>query len=81
MPHEAYDAPDLGRAIRHLRVGRGLTQAQLAAWLGVSRQTMVSLERGGPVAMTVAMRALAMLGAKAVVAPKNAVLSEDRPNG
>jgi len=47
--HEAYDAADLGRAIKRLRTGRGLTQEQLAAWLSVSRQTVVSLEHGGPV--------------------------------
>jgi DNA-binding XRE family transcriptional regulator len=76
MLHEAYDAPGLGREIRRLRADRKLTQEQLAAWLGVSRQTVVSLERGGPVSVAVAMRALAILGNKVVVAPKDAVLAE-----
>lgn len=73
---EAYDAAGLGRAIRHLRTDRRLTQEQLAAWLSVSRQTVVSLEQGGPVSLQVAMRALAILGSKAVVAPKDAILAE-----
>lgn len=76
MLHEAYDAAGLGRAIRSLRADRGFTQAQLAAWLSVTRQTVISLEQGGPVSMTVAMRALGILGAKAVITPKGAILSE-----
>jgi len=76
MLHEAYDPSGLGRGIQRLRTGRKLTQGQLAAWLGVSRQTVVSLERGGPVSVTVAMRALAILGSKVVVAPKDAIVVE-----
>jgi len=76
MLHEAYDASGLGRGIKRLRTDRKLTQGQLAAWLGVSRQTVVSLERGGPVSVTVAMRALAILGSKVVVAPKDAIVVE-----
>lgn len=79
MLHEAYDAADLGRAIRRLRAERGFTQSELAAWLSVSRQTVVSLEQGGPVSVTVAMRALAILGGKAVVAPKGAIVTEQGP--
>ena len=75
MLHEAYDPTDLGRAIRQLRTDRALTQGQLAAWLSVSRQTVISLEHGGPVSVAVAMRAIAILGNKVVVAPKNAILS------
>lgn len=56
-----------------------MTQAALAEWLDVSRQTVVSLERGGPVAVTIAMRALAILGAKAVVVPKGRLLDEVEP--
>lgn len=39
-------AEDLGRFLRNLRVRRGLTQAQLAAELGVTRQYVVEIERG-----------------------------------
>jgi DNA-binding XRE family transcriptional regulator len=76
MLHEAYDAIDLGRAIKRLRGDRQLTQGQLAAWLDVSRQTVISLEQGGPVSVTVVMRALAILGGKVVIAPKGAIVSE-----
>lgn len=67
---EVYDATDLGREIRHLRKARGWNQAVLASWLGVSRPTVISLEHGGPVSLEVAMRALALLGAKAVILPR-----------
>lgn len=73
---EAYDAADLGRAIRRIRTERKLTQDQLASWLSVSRPTVVSLEHGGPVSVQVAMRALAILGSKAIVAPKDAILHQ-----
>jgi HTH-type transcriptional regulator / antitoxin HipB len=69
--HEAYDAADLGLAIRALRRDRGWTQATLASWLGVTRQTVVSLEHGGPVSLEMAMLAIAMLGSKAVIVPKS----------
>lgn len=68
--HEAYDAIDLGRSIRLLREQRGWTQMELAAWLGVHRTTVIALEKGGTVSMPVAMKAIALLGAKAVLVPK-----------
>jgi DNA-binding XRE family transcriptional regulator len=73
---EAYDAADLGRAIRRLRMEKRLTQDVLAQWLDVSRQTVVSMEHGGPVSVTAAMRALAILGAKVVVAPKDTIVGK-----
>ena len=76
---EAYDAIGLGRAIRRRRTANGMTQAALAEWLDVSRQTVVSLEQGGPVSITVAMRALAILGAKVVIAPKGMIVDEADP--
>ena len=79
---EAFDAEDLGRAIRAVRRARGWTQSQLAAWLGVTRQTVASLEHGGPVSLRVAMRAIALLGAKITVVPKATVLAVgERPRG
>jgi DNA-binding XRE family transcriptional regulator len=68
---EAYDAEGIGRAIRRARRARGWTQAELASWLGASRQTVVKLEAGGPVSLPFAMRALSMLGSKAVIARKS----------
>lgn len=79
MLSEAYSAADLGRAIKRLRNNRGMTQATLAQWCGVSRQTVVALEQGGPVAVTLALKAIALLGAKVVVAPKDAIVGELSP--
>ena len=76
MIDEAYSAADLGRAIKRLRSGRGMTQATLAEWCGVSRQTVVSMEQGGPVSVTVSLKAIALLGAKVVVAPKGAIVGD-----
>ena len=72
---EAFSPSDLGLAIRGLRNERGWTQERLAAWCGVSRQTIVALEQGGPVSLIVAVKAVTLLGGKIVVAPKNAILS------
>ena len=69
---DVYTTADLGRAIRTYRRRRGWTQAELAEWLRVSRATVVSLERGGPVSVVLAMRALALLGAKVVIVAKDA---------
>ena len=73
---EVYDLAGLGRSIRALRRAKGWTQAQLAAWLGVNRQTVIALERGGPVSVTVAVRAISLLGGKLIVAPKESIISE-----
>ena len=42
----ARSLPRLGSAIRRLRTARGLTQAELAAAAGVSRQWVVAVESG-----------------------------------
>lgn len=76
MFSEAYSATDLGRAIKRLRNNRGMTQETLAQWCGVSRQTVVAMEHGGPVAITVALKAIALLGGKVVVAPKDAIVGD-----
>lgn len=41
-------AADLGRFLRDLRIQRGLTQAELAHELGVTRQYIAEIERGKP---------------------------------
>ena len=58
-----YDAVDVGRAVRDLRRRRDWSQSDLAEWLGVHRVTVAKLERGGPVDLPLAIRALALLGA------------------
>ncbi len=74
--HEIYDPAGLGRSIRALRRAKGWTQVELAAWLDVNRQTVISLEHGGPVSVSVAVRAISLLGNKLVLAPKDAVIPE-----
>ena len=73
---EAYNAEGFGRATRRARRARGWTQADLASWLGASRQTVVKLEAGGPVSLPFAMKALSMLGSKAVIARKSQLIVE-----
>lgn len=54
---------DLGAAIRDARLRRGWTQAELADRIGVSRQWVISLERGKASAeLGTALRAVAALG-------------------
>jgi DNA-binding XRE family transcriptional regulator len=67
---EVFDAADLGRALQRLRKERGWTQVELAEWLDVNPVTVGRMERGRPVAITVAMRAMSLLGAKAIIVPK-----------
>jgi len=43
-----FTAADLGHFLRDLRTHKGLTQAQLADELGVTRQYVVELEAGKP---------------------------------
>jgi DNA-binding XRE family transcriptional regulator len=77
VTYEAYDAIDLGRSIRALREQRGWTQAELAGWLDVNRSTVITLEKGGSVSVTVAMKAIALLGAKAIIVPKAPRTADD----
>ena len=73
---EVYDVAGFGRSIRALRRAKGWTQAELAAWLDVSRHTVIALERGAPVSVAVAMRAVSLLGGKLIVAPKDSIVCE-----
>jgi DNA-binding XRE family transcriptional regulator len=77
--HEVFDAAGLGHAILSLRRSKGWTQAELAGWLDVSRQTVITLEKGGTVALPVAVRAIALLGAKIVIVPKGSSIDERKP--
>jgi DNA-binding XRE family transcriptional regulator len=80
---DAYDARDLGLAIRRLRKRRGWTQVELAEWLGVNPVTVGRLEHGNPVALTIAMRAISLLGAKVVIVPRTTRVSlePEEPRG
>jgi HTH-type transcriptional regulator / antitoxin HipB len=56
-------ARDLGAAVRDARLRHGWTQAELADRIGVSRQWVISLERGKASAeLGPALRAIATLG-------------------
>ncbi len=46
LPLKPMSAPSLKNVIRRLRFERGMTQEELALRTGVSRQTVMSVERG-----------------------------------
>jgi HTH-type transcriptional regulator/antitoxin HipB len=70
----AYDASDLGAVVRRIRTERGLTQADLAERLGVTRMTVSRLEHGDAVSIETTLRALSECGHAVAVAPKFARL-------
>ena len=70
-PRDLFGPGDVGAVIRDLRRQKGWTQADLAEWLGVSRPTVIRLERGqGTIAL--AQEAIQLLGGKLVVQSKGA---------
>ncbi len=77
---EVFDPAGLGRSIRALRHAKGWTQAELSSWLGVSRQTVIALEQGGPVNVGIAVKAVVLLGGKLVIAAKDATVTEGEPH-
>lgn len=70
----AYDARELGRAVRKARRASGITQRDLADRLGVARMTVSRLENGEAVSIETALRALSECGYAVAVAPKFAKL-------
>lgn len=59
---------DLGRTIGELRRGQGLTQEQMAAHAGISREWLAQLERGRPSrSLSVMLRLVRRLGGELVV--------------
>jgi HTH-type transcriptional regulator / antitoxin HipB len=65
-----YDTAELGAHIRRARHARGLRQEELADCIGVTRMTVSRLERGEPVSVDTALRALSECGYAIAVAPK-----------
>jgi HTH-type transcriptional regulator / antitoxin HipB len=60
---QARTAQDLGALVRHTRGTQGLTQAQLAERVGVTRAWVNEIERGKPTAeVGLVLRTLAALG-------------------
>lgn len=68
----AYSGEDVGRHVAELRRAHGLTQAEFADELDVSRATLSSLENGGSVSARLLVRALNRLGSRLVIVPKSA---------
>ena len=69
-PLEVRSTQELGAAIRSFRRERGLSQAELASWLGTNRFTIHRLEAGGPVGLPLALAALTFLGRSVVLTPR-----------
>jgi HTH-type transcriptional regulator / antitoxin HipB len=65
-----YDTVELGERIRRARQEKGLRQEELGERLGVTRMTISRLERGEPVSVDTALRALSECGYAVAVAPK-----------
>ena len=60
----------LGAQLRQRRLNRGLTQANLAEWAGLTRQKIIAVERGDSrVGMAAYARALAALDCELTVVP------------
>ncbi len=72
--HRLTDMTQVGRLLRAERAARALTQADMAARLGISRQHLVALERGaeGASAGTV-LRILEALGVVVLALPQTAM--------
>jgi HTH-type transcriptional regulator/antitoxin HipB len=65
-----YDTAEFGDSVRRVRNDQGLTQAELAERLGVTRMTVSRLERGDSVSLETALRALSECGYALAAAPK-----------
>jgi HTH-type transcriptional regulator / antitoxin HipB len=65
-----YDTAELGEHVRRARQEKGLRQEELGDRLGVTRMTISRLERGEPVSVDTALRALSECGYAIAVAPK-----------
>lgn len=71
MSYTVASAHDLGRAIRDRRSSLELTQAELAAFAGVSLRVLSSLESGKPtVRLDVLLPLIDALGLEITLAPR-----------
>lgn len=60
----------LARQVREKRLNRGLTQAQLAEFAGVTRQKVIAVEKGDPsVSMMAYARVIGALDCEVAVVP------------
>lgn len=65
-----YDTAELGEHVRRARQKKGFQQDELAERIGVTRMTISRLERGQPVSVDTALRALSECGTALAVVPK-----------
>jgi DNA-binding XRE family transcriptional regulator len=75
MWRRVHDAAELGQSLAEFRKERGMSQQDLAGWLGVDRTTVIRLESGSLGALSRFTDALAVLGAYLVVLPRNAKIT------
>ena len=73
----AHGSSDLGAAVAELRRAHGMSQTDLAEWIGASRGALVRLEAGSSSQLVRLMDALSVLGADLVVVPRTATVRVD----
>ncbi len=73
---EVRSQQELGAAVRRIRRARGMTQTDLAEWIGSNRFTIHRLEVGAPVGLPIVMKAIAVLGYSVALVPRE---SQQRP--
>jgi DNA-binding XRE family transcriptional regulator len=67
---EVRSQQELGAAVRRIRRARGMTQTDLAEWIGSNRFTIHRLEVGAPVGLPIVMKAIAVLGYSVTLVPR-----------
>jgi len=77
----AVTSGDLGRAVKEMRLVRGLRQDELAQRVNVARMTISRMENGQDVNMRTVIDALSECGAEIVVVPKGTPLRLGHPDG
>ena len=70
---------DLGEALEQVRRETGLTQAELAGHLDVTRTTVIDMEKGRPAAMRRLVDGLSILGYDLVIVPRGARVAVVEP--
>jgi DNA-binding XRE family transcriptional regulator len=76
--HAQHALAVFGRLLRTARVERNMSQAQLAERLGVSRHTVIALEKGKPkVGIGIAFEAAVLLGIPLLVNDERALTKLD----
>lgn len=67
----------LGDALEQVRKDAGITQVALASRLGVTRTTVIDMEKARPAALRRLVDAFAMLGFDIVIVPRGARVQVD----